>query len=290
MDSRLFYKILEETHEYLTRISINGQGEPLLDSHFVEKLEIAKKWKVSISKIFTNGQLLEKYAKAIVDSGIVKNLVIGIEGATQEVYEKYRKNGKLSYVLKGIASIVEQKKKKEIPRIQVNTTLLKTNFHEIKAIQEMVKNCPVERHRIKACWFPGITKKNPWLDPEFYNTWLPEDKKFWGFPVGEFQGKLKIQMAEGQNKNECPWHYYQCFIGWDGTVYACDCDQLCQNLAMGTLDHNTTIAQIWNGEQYRKQRRQIRDNISSHPFCQNCPRFLGSIPFLDHFFSVSKNP
>ena len=58
----------------------------------------------------TNAHFLDdETARKTVESGLDR-LIISIDGATQEVYELYRKGGKLEKVLEGTRNVVRWKK------------------------------------------------------------------------------------------------------------------------------------------------------------------------------------
>ncbi|MCX7944764.1 MAG: radical SAM protein [Deltaproteobacteria bacterium] len=282
MSDILFNDIVREIKPFLySGILINGQGEPLTDPNFISKINTLKENDITVKTLFTNGTLLKRFAEEIVESGIILTIAIGIEGATQETYEKYRRGGRLCDVIEGIRFINEKKKEKntKIPRIQINTVVFRSNEDEIEHIREMAMLLDAN-FSLKSSWFLSAIMGEIKVDSKTLE-WLPKDKNMWAYPVKETEnGDIVIDINHPLRYRGCHWQYRNTFIRYNGEIYTCDCDQTHSFLRMGQLSYpDTGIREIWNNDAYREHRRKINTDITSHPFCRVCPRFFGRVRF-----------
>ncbi|MCX7957643.1 MAG: radical SAM protein [Deltaproteobacteria bacterium] len=282
MSGNLFNSIIQETVPFLySGILINGQGEPLTDPDFIRKINVLKENNVAVRTLFTNGTLLKRFADEIVESGIINTIAIGIEGSTQETYERYRRGGRLCDITEGIKLINEKKRERntKIPRIQINTVVLRSNESEIEHIREIAIQLDAD-FSLKSSWFVSAINGEVKIDSKTLE-WLPEDRTIWAYPVKETEnGDIVIDINHPSRYRGCHWQYRNTFIRYNGEVYTCDCDQTHRFLKMGQLNYpDTGIREIWNNEAYREHRRRINTDITSHPFCRVCPRFFGRVRF-----------
>ena len=74
------------------------QGEPYINPDFLDMVTYAKQ-KGIYTITSTNGHFLnEENARRTIESGLDR-MIISVDGTTQDVYEQYRKSGKLDNVL-----------------------------------------------------------------------------------------------------------------------------------------------------------------------------------------------
>ena len=78
-------------------------------------------------------------------------LIISIDGTTQEVYQQYRRGGKLNKVIEGTKNIVAWKKKlkSRTPFIFFQFLVVKPNEHQVGEIKKLAKECGVDEVRFK---------------------------------------------------------------------------------------------------------------------------------------------
>ena len=110
MDDALFERIVHEIATWDTRpgsIFLNMNGEPLLDPHFADRLELLFRHGLGpLIELQTNGQFLtEQAAQAILDAQSGR-LVLGFDGATKEVYQAHRVRCDYDRVLDNIKRFV----------------------------------------------------------------------------------------------------------------------------------------------------------------------------------------
>ena len=104
-----FTKTIEELHQHLVYLIFYFQGEPYINPDFLEMVKLANQ-KGIYTITSTNAHFLnDANARKTIESGL-NRLIISVDGTTQEVYEQYRKEGKLENVLQGAKNIVKWKK------------------------------------------------------------------------------------------------------------------------------------------------------------------------------------
>lgn len=104
-------------------------------------------------------------ARLMVESGL-EELLVDLDGATQETYERYRIGGKLALVVGNVRQIVEVKRqlKSPLPLITARTLLTRHNESEVPHIKALAWNLGVDRF---------------WTGPVYVNVNCPEDISEW---------------------------------------------------------------------------------------------------------------
>jgi radical SAM protein with 4Fe4S-binding SPASM domain len=124
--------LLSKYGETLISASLTGWGEPLLNLQFSELVRRLKKHEVWV-ETSTNLSLplSNKRIEELVTCGL-DSMRLSIDGATQSVYQGYRKNGNLELVLENIGRIVACKKEygSSTPFLKWQYLLFPWNAHE----------------------------------------------------------------------------------------------------------------------------------------------------------------
>lgn len=260
IDFEMYKKIIDETYLYLSHLLLYFQGEPYLYPNFFKLIQYSNEKNI-YTKTSTNGHFLNsENAKKTVSSGL-DELIISLDGITQETYEKYRKGGDLSKVLEGIKNIVFWKEKlhSKTPYLILQVLVFKTNEHQILDIKKLSKKLKVNKLDFKTAQFYDFEKGND-LMPETakYNRYYKNNK-------GKFLIKNKL-------KNHC-------YLLWTSSVITCDlfvlpcCFDKNANFKMGNLE-TTKFKDIWKNKSYQNFRKKVlfsRKNIS---ICKNCTEGL----------------
>lgn len=112
-------------------------AEPLLNENFFEASRYAVSkglWTGIHTNFYPN---IEHLSEKLIDSKLC-NLVVSIDGATQETYEKYRVGGNVEKVFDKIRDLAELKKKRNtvFPWITAKFLVFEHNWHEIKLFKK----------------------------------------------------------------------------------------------------------------------------------------------------------
>ena len=104
-----FKIIADKIRPYAEYLYLHMWGEPLLNKDIFQIIEYASQF--ARTNISTNGMLVtEEVANNLVEAG-TSDIIVSIDGMTQEIYELYRKGGNVEQALLALKYIVEAKKK-----------------------------------------------------------------------------------------------------------------------------------------------------------------------------------
>ena len=120
-------------------------GEPLINPETPKYFRTAKRYLMQ-AMTSTNMSIGRFDAEAYADSGL-DYMLVSIDGATQPVYEKFRRNGNLSTVLHNLERLVEAKRKlcRRTPIIAWRFLTFEHNVHEIPAALETARNLGLDQ-------------------------------------------------------------------------------------------------------------------------------------------------
>lgn len=253
MDLTLLKKLVDEVSEYAFMLILWNQGEPFLNKDFIQMCEYAASKKIALL-VSTNANILPN-AEKIVSSGI-ERLIISLDGATQDTYNKYRINGNLQTVIDNVRKIVAAKKKlkSSTPRIVWQFIVMKHNEHEVDEIKRLSSALEVDTLSLKTAQI---------YSKEDINTYLPTNPKYRRYKVEGDNFELKYGV-----KNKCRRLWTQPVVNWDGEVAVC-CFDKDNDFKIGNIK-NKDLKELWKNKAFMKMRKTILTNRKSIPMCLNC--------------------
>lgn len=260
MELNNFKKIMDEVGDYLVHLTLWSQGEPFVNRNFTEMIRIAKDKGIK-TMTSTNGHFLIENAEKIVNSGL-DVLIVAMDGASQQTYEKYRVNGNFEKVQNGMKAVSEAKKKlnSKTPEIELQFIVMKHNEHETDRIRNLAYECGAQVISIKTAQV---------YTEEQAAEFLPTNEKYRRYEL-DTSGKIKTKQKE---VNFCRWVLLCPVINWDGTVSPCCFDKNAE-YGLGNVFSNGGLKKIWKSEKYAKFRQQIFTKRKDIPICSNCSEGL----------------
>lgn len=274
LDLENFKKMIDQIKDSCLQLSLQNWGEATLVENLPEMIKYAAENKI-FTRLSTNFSINYKddYIKKIANSGLGR-IVIDVDGTTQEVYEKYRINGKLERVLENTKELIKIKKENnlEFPIVQTRMLVMKHNEHQINDFKQISKELEVDEMEL------GNIQINP-------NTaggkWLPNNQEF---VYATYRGEEKIQ--------PCHWPWSGLTVNWDGGVSPC-CIIDDQNTDFGNIFEDELI-KIWNNEFYVSARSVFSEekNITKNTICNMCKNDTHNPKLLriGDSFSITTNP
>ena len=256
LDPKLFEKIIDQVHQKLIYLTFYFQGEPFINKQFLKMVKYASDKKIFTSTS-TNAHFIDKkVAEEIIESGL-DQLIISMDGTTQEVYEQYRVHGELDKVLQGTENIIAAKKRlnSSTPKVIFQFLVVKHNEHQIDDLHHLANKMGVDEVALKTAQIYDYKNGSPLL---------PTDQKYSRYKLnanGEYEIKSKLH-------NHCWRLWHSAVITWDGDIVPC-CFDKDAKYQMGTLEKHT-FQDIWHNDTYKGFRNSIIQSRKNIDICQNC--------------------
>jgi radical SAM protein with 4Fe4S-binding SPASM domain len=256
LQEKLYERVIDQVKGHLTWLHLYFQGEPFLNPRFLEMVKYADSSGIFTSTSTNAHYLQETQVKGILESGL-KQLIVSMDGITQEVYEHYRVGGNLKKVQEGIQLLVSERKKsgKRFPRIVLQFLVTGPNEHQLPALKSWAKSMEVDELQLKTTQI---------YDFENGSELIPSDLGYSRYiPAGNGKWKLKKKV-----ENKC-WRMWQgAVVTWDGKVVPCCFDKDSSHV-MGDMNQSS-LASIWNSLAYFQFRRQLLSDRTQIEICRNC--------------------
>lgn len=256
-----FQQTIDDIHKELLYLIFYFQGEPYLNPNFLEMVKYAHDKGIYTATSTNAHYLTEEKAKQTVESGLDR-LIISIDGTTQDVYQQYRRGGRLDKVIAGAKNIVKWKKelKSKTPFVFFQFLVVKPNEHQIEEIKKLAKEVGVDQVRFKTAQVYDYEN-----DP---NNLIPVNEKYSRYKKDK-NGKIKIRSGLD---NHCWRLWHANVITWDGLVVPCCFDKDAMH-QLGNLKMQS-FKEIWNNENYKQFRREITQSRKNIDICANCSEGL----------------
>jgi radical SAM protein with 4Fe4S-binding SPASM domain len=250
-----FEHALDALGPRVRNLALWNYGEPLLNRDLPKMIDRAKRTGVRVVKVSSNVHFLDgERGAALLRSGL-DVLILSVDGASQETYATFRKDGDFDRVGRAVVWLCAEKKRLglEKPRIELQFIVMRHNEHELPAMRQLARTWGVDRLRIKTV---GAD------DPETKNL-VPAERL------------LSRYQADGETPNvrhpfcTMPWDH--AVVNVDGSVTPC-CylrPDMGDAFVMGNI-FESEFSTIWRGERYRAFRSAMLDGRKSLPVCNRC--------------------
>lgn len=258
-----FVKIIDELKNELCYIVMFNQGEPFLNTELLNFIEYAKQHRIYVISS-TNGHFLnsDDICRKVVSSGL-DQLIISLDGADQQTYQKYRTGGNFNRVIAGIQNLVRIKKElgKRRPSVLLQFLVMRHNEHQISAIKKLGQQLDVDRILFKTVQIDTVADASEFL------------------PLNQKQSRYKREgdqvILQNSQHQFCSRLWTSSTILSDGSVVPCCFDKDGQ-FTFGHVNGHTNFTQIWSSERYEKFRRHFTNRErrageqQSIHICKNC--------------------
>jgi MoaA/NifB/PqqE/SkfB family radical SAM enzyme len=253
MTIETFCKIIDQVHHKSFMVVLWNQGEPFLNHDILAMIRYASDKKM-FTLLSTNGNIQPACDK-LVQSGL-DSLIISLDGATQETYNKYRINGKLTDVLNLAKELVTSRRKlhRKNPLLRWQFLVMKHNEHEIDAIKQLAKEIQVDNLELKTVQI---------YEKEDVDNFLPLNPRYRRYKITGDNFELKAGIL-----NRCRRIWVNAIVNWNGKMSVCCFDKDIEQ-EIGNINDEKLI-KIWKGKGFQKFRRQILANRQVFPMCVNC--------------------
>jgi MoaA/NifB/PqqE/SkfB family radical SAM enzyme len=151
--------ILARYGDSLIRVTLALWGEPLLNKRFAEIVALCKRYRIFCETSSNLSiELSDSAIDDIVSSGL-DEMRLSIDGATQEIYSRYRVNGNLDLVLHNVERLVAAKRRigANHPRLRWQYLIFPWNGHERETAARLAQKLGVDEFYS----FPGDQWSRP---------------------------------------------------------------------------------------------------------------------------------
>lgn len=242
-----FRHILSEVAPWAHTMMLFWQGEPLLNHHLPEMVQLAHEAGL-YTIVSTNAQLLTTdMANALYKAGLSR-IIVSIDGFTQESYNAYRVGGSLQKALDGLQHRAAQ-------TVELQVLRLRTNEHEWAWIKRHYRELGADTLTLKTAQLYNYEHGHPLM---------PTDTRYARYIKGA-DGHYRLKKARSRS---CHRLWTGCVITVSGEVLPCCYDKE-HTYPLGNLLQQHLHA-IWRGEKADALRRQYLHNASDIAMCRNC--------------------
>ena len=127
-------------------------GEPFIRKDILEIIKYTKS-KGTMVNLTTNGMLIGKMSKGIIESGL-DQINISVDGM-KETHDSIRGRGSFDKVMENTRKLIEEKKLRgsKRPIIKLNTTISTLNYSNLVPMMELASDIGVDRLTFQHLWF-----------------------------------------------------------------------------------------------------------------------------------------
>lgn len=255
MSDALFSKVLDDARYFSSPCWFHWFGEPLLNPRLFDQIAYAKSRGVPNLGISTNGTLLNaSRARALLESPL-DTLMIAIDGATKEVYERVRISALFTFeqVVDNARSFLALRHSlgRKTPRTILSIIVMRETQGELDAFRNF--------------WL-ALGADEVLFKP--FTTWASQSADI--VPLATIEDQIN---APVRRTFPCSHLWESLVITWNGLVVPCCYDYNAKQV-MGDLNHQT-LWEIWNGLEYQELRRKELNGCNDSPLCAGCTQAPG---------------
>ncbi len=151
MAQDVFERLVRESGDTAEHMMLIGLGEPFMDPHIFERIELCHQHSIS-SLLSTNGTFLDERLSGRVLDSPLEQITLSFDGAKKETFEFYRKGAKFEKVRDNFVRFSRMKKERR-SRLQVVVQMVKMdgNADEVDDFIAFWSAVPgIDQIRIKA--------------------------------------------------------------------------------------------------------------------------------------------
>lgn len=254
-----FQAVIDQAKAYAIEVILHNWGESFLHPRIFDMIRYANEANIgtSISSHF-NG-ITDEMIDQMIGSGL-EHLTVSLDGATQDVYERYRIRGKLSDALSALERLHQRKKEtgSRTPVVEWQFIVMRHNEHQIHQAEEMARALGVERFRTLSVGLPFDHLEDLRLAKE----WIADDPRYRRYHPDTI-------LTRGYLYNEpCFYPYRALTVNPDGGVAPC-CAVYHDKWDFGNVQHQS-LTDIWNNKHYQSARSLFSNHPIADPVTTAC--------------------
>ena len=224
MSGAVFERLARESGSTAEHMMLIGLGEPFMDPHIFERIELCHQHSIS-TLLSTNGTFLdERIAERLLASPL-EQITLSFDGATKESFEFYRKGAKFEKVRDNFVRFARMKH---------------AGRSKMQVVVQMVR---MERNAAEVAEFVRFWSAVPGVD----QIRIKEDET----------NLMRPEAGHAAEDWKHPCHYLwrgPMYVKQNGDVYPCCQSYMLDGAPLGNLEVQP-LEQIWNSNEIQRMRR-----------------------------------
>jgi MoaA/NifB/PqqE/SkfB family radical SAM enzyme len=267
---------LENAIKYAYTIDLTGWGEVTLYPRFEDVLRyiFSVNPKRELLYLTTNGTRLSESLAHLLN-GHLKTLIISLNAATADTYNRDMKGGDFEKTLTAIRSFINGLHQEERPKLSLHFVAHANNFREIPKFIRLAHSLGIP-HISVGHYLVGRADHTPYsllYVKEEYNAIIAQARSI-GEQLGVAVWAREFFKERPDTLSRCMSPFKECFININGNVGVC-C--FAGNFTIGNV-YEHPFEEVWFGEAYRKLRK-----TRYLPACRKCTPFIPLDDYQGHF-------
>lgn len=254
-----FRAFIDELGDYLLLIVLWNWGEPFLNPDLSRMIAYARARGI-LTHCSTNAnmRLDDLQIRELVESGL-DTLIVGVDGASEATYQKYREGGTLGAATDTIRRILDTRRRlgADRPRINLRFVVMQHNEHELPQVEAMGRESGVDSLTLKTVDMPGVH------GADVDTRWAPGDARYqrYEYETGTRRRRARVFRCVR------PWKRVTLQAG--GEVVACEYD-FRNDCSFGTFTPGASVMDSWKSADAARFRGAFNHGDNDAPFCREC--------------------
>jgi MoaA/NifB/PqqE/SkfB family radical SAM enzyme len=247
--------------DLIQRVELYNWGEPLLNPHLTDFIAYfsERSAETEVSTNFSQRDYEETFLAGLIRSGLT-TLIVSVDGATQETYERYRVRGNLERVLGNMRRLAQLKVElgSDTPLVLFKMLLQRHNQDEVEEARRIAADCGAQ----------FLLNERFWCPDDVASEWRARDPRSDAAPVLGYTAVPQEVIS-----TYCRQLWESAIVTATGDVHPC-CLTYEPHHAIGNLE-TQELAAVRNGVQAVYLRRLVTDPATPPPgfdnHCEHCP-------------------
>lgn len=274
MSLETFQHILSQ-FPYMSRLDVQGLGEPLINPAFLSMLELSAQQKAKV-QFYTNGTLMSpEISRKLVDFQVAE-ISISLDGASPSVYEFIRRGARFDRVVANVQALVDAKRRAGSERPYVRLTMVATSHNTAEMPDLIALGHRLGVDEVVTTYFKDIAPAlSSWIcdTEEMAEAIAGSNRK-----AAELGVRFVVEFTPpdspnsengGTSSRRCLWPWLSVNVTIDGFLTPCSYVPCHDGWDLGNL-LETPFLELWNAPAYRVLRRRLRSGLVEGLVCQSC--------------------
>lgn len=259
----------------MSRLDVQGLGEPLINPAFLSMLELSAQQKAKV-QFYTNGTLMSpEISRKLVDFQVAE-ISISLDGASAPVYEFIRRGARFDRVVANVQALVEAKRRAGSERPYVRLAMVVTSHNAAEmpdlvalghqlGVDEVVATCFKDIAPALSSWICNVGEMTEAVAESCHKA-------------KELGVRFAVEFALPESANSensrtsrkrCLWPWLSVNVTIDGFLTPCSYVPCHDGSGLGNL-LETPFLELWNAPAYRTLRRGLRSGRVEGLVCECC--------------------